>query len=535
MTVTRKLPVGVQSFEIMRSDDFLYIDKTKYVWKLITESRVYFLSRPRRFGKSLFLSTLKAYFLGQKELFKDLAIERLEEAEKENREIWREYPVLYLDFNLSKYETREDLESLLNMHLVQWEKIYGSEKSENTLTERFFGAILRAFEKTGKRAVILIDEYDKPLLQTMEKNKVLNETYRTILKGFFGVLKSADHAIRFAFLTGVTKFSKVSIFSDLNNLKDISMLNQYAGICGISQTELEANFIPEIEALAQANKMSKPEALKELKRRYDGYHFSETSDSMYNPFSLLNTFSAREFKNYWFATGTPTFLVDYLKEAHYNIPDLDGGVKINDAGLEGYRAEHMNPIPILFQAGYLTIKDYHAKAGLYTLCFPNDEVRYSFLDNLLPSYTSVKAYHTGVSIWEFCEQIEAGDVDGFMKKIKSIISGIPYDTFSEKDLALREQNYQTAVYLVFALMNQFVETEVHCAAGRADCVVTLTDTVYLFEFKLTSGGTAEDAIKQIKEKGYADKYSGAGKKIIAVGSSFNEEKRTIEEWKAEVI
>ncbi|UTC78720.1 ATP-binding protein [Treponema sp. OMZ 799] len=527
---TRKMPIGVQSFEVIRKENFVYIDKTELVWKLINASRVHFLSRPRRFGKSLLLSTLKAYFLGQKELFKGLAIEKLEEGEKEKREIWQKYPVFCLDFNLSKYETREDLEELLNVNLSLWEKEYGTEKSETAFSSRFAGLIRRAYEKTGKQVAVLIDEYDKPLLQTMWKDETLNETYRTILKGFYGVIKSSDQYVRFAFLTGVTKFSKVSIFSDLNNLRDLSLLSDYSAICGISQEELEAGFLPEIEALAEKNDLSYEETLTKLKQRYDGYKFSEDGKNMYNPFSLLNVFADGKMRDYWFATGTPTFLVEYLKKAYYNIPDLDGNVKMNEAGLETYRAEALNPLPILFQAGYLTIKDYNDFSRLYRLGFPNEEVRYGFLDNLLPAYTPIRTDKTGLSIWEFYEQIEAGDVEGFMQKMRGIISGIPYDNLTEKDLALREQNYQTAVYLVFALMNQFVQTEVHCATGRADCVIEFKDKVYIFEFKLASNGTAEDALQQIKEKGYADKYSGSGKKIIAVGSSFDEEKRTIKDW-----
>ncbi|EMB22588.1 hypothetical protein HMPREF9733_02004 [Treponema denticola SP33] len=533
MSIIRKMPIGIQSFEKLITSDFLYVDKTEYIWNLVQNPAPYFLSRPRRFGKSLLLSTLKAYFLGQKELFKGLAIEKFEEAEKGKREIWQEYPVLYLDFNLSKYETREDLEDLLNTHLCRWEKEYGTETAESTFSSRFAGIIRRAYEKIGRQAVILIDEYDKPLLQTMWKDEALNETYRTILKGFFGVIKSADQYLRFAFLTGVTKFSKVSIFSDLNNLRDLSLLSDYSAICGISQDELETCFKPEISALAEKNSLTYEETLAKLKQRYDGYKFSEDGKNMYNPFSLLNVFADGRMRNYWFATGTPTFLVEYLKKAYYNIPDLDGNVKMNESGLETYRADAINPLPILFQSGYLTIKDYNDFSRLYRLGFPNDEVRYGFLDNLLPAYTSIRTDKTGLSIWEFYEQIEAGDVDGFMQKMKGIISGIPYDNLTEKDLALREQNYQTAVYLVFALMNQFVYTEIHCATGRADCIVEFQDKVYIFEFKLTSNETAENAVKQIKEKGYKDKYSGSGKKVIAIGSSFDEEKRTIADWQVE--
>ncbi|UTC63452.1 ATP-binding protein [Treponema sp. OMZ 787] len=543
MSTIRKMPIGVQSFEDLRLKDFMYVDKTEFIWKLIDGSKVHFLSRPRRFGKSLLLSTFKAYFLGQKELFKGLAIEKLEEAEKGKREIWQVYPVLYLDFNIGIYDTREGLLNRLDSFLKEYENIYGSTGLD--LPDRFQNLIRTAHEKTGRQAVILIDEYDKPLLQTMWKDEALNEIYRTILKGFYGVIKSADQYIRFAFLTGVTKFSKVSIFSDLNNLRDLSLLHDYSAVCGISQEELEADFQPEISTLAEKNNLTYEEALAKLKQRYDGYKFSENGKNMYNPFSLLNVFADSTMRSYWFATGTPTFLVDYLKKAYYNIPDLDGNVHLDEHGLNDYRADPILPIPILFQSGYLTIKSYNEFSRLYCLGFPNDEVRYGFLHNLMPAYTSIRPDKTGLSIWEFYEQIEAGDVDGFMQKMKGIISGIPYDNLTEKDLALREQNYQTAVYLVFALMNQFVHTEVHCATGRADCVVEFKDKVYIFEFKLSANGTAEDAaannaaannaVKQIKEKNYAGKYSGSGKKIIAVGSSFDEEKRTIAEWTVEIL
>ncbi|UTC63106.1 ATP-binding protein [Treponema sp. OMZ 787] len=531
MSTIRKMPIGVQSFEDLRSKNFIYIDKTEFIWKLVDSSKVHFLSRPRRFGKSLLLSTLKAYFLGQKELFKGLAIEKLEETEKAKREIWQKYPVFYLDFNAESYMDIKSLEAVLNTHLSLWEKEYGTETAETTFPSRFAGLIRRAYEKTGKQVVVLIDEYDKPLLQTMWKDEALNETYRTILKGFFGVIKSADQYLRFAFLTGVTKFSKVSIFSDLNNLRDLSLLSDYSAICGISQEELEAGFEPEIKSLAEKNDINYEEALTNLKQRYDGYLFARKGKPMYNPFSLISVFASGEFSSYWFATGTPTFLVEYLKKAYYNIPDLDGNVKMNEAGLESYRADAVNPLPILFQSGYLTIKDYDKEFELYRLGFPNDEVRYGFLHNLLPAYTSIPYDKTGFSVMEFTKAVREGNVDLFMEKMKGIISGIPYDNLTEKDLALREQNYQTAVYLIFALMNQFVHTEVYCATGRADCIVELKDKVYIFEFKLTSNANAEDALKQIKEKNYADKYSGSGKQIILIGASFDEEKRTIKDWK----
>ncbi|UTC77020.1 ATP-binding protein [Treponema sp. OMZ 799] len=537
MNLYRKLPIGVQSFEVMRNDKFLYVDKTEFVFKLTNSNRVYFLSRPRRFGKSLFLSTLEAYFLGKKELFKGLYIEKAEEerAKAENSEPWIEYPVLYLDFNIGKYDEPNSLKSHLNLALSKFEQIYGAYKQEEELAQRFAGIVQRAYEKTGRQVVILVDEYDKPLLQTMSVNETLNEEFRSTLKSFYSVIKTCDKYIRFAFLTGVTKFSKVSIFSDLNNLQDISLHEDCSALCGITQEELTAVFSPEIQVLADKEKISYEECLSLLKKRYDGYLFAKEGKNVYNPFSLLNAFSAKDVGSYWFATGTPTFLVNYLKDAHYNIPDLDGKVELDEAGLADYRADTKNPLPILFQSGYLTIKEYIREAALYRLGFPNDEVRYGFFKNLLPDYTSLRTDQTASSVWRFTEDVKNGNVAGFMERMQSIIAGVPYDNLPKDKLKLREQNYQTAVYLIFKLMGQFVETEVHCAAGRADSIVHTKDTIYIFEFKLDGNGSAEDAIAQIKEKGYVVPFKSSGKKIVLIGSSFDEKERTIKDWKYETF
>ena len=537
MNFSRKLPVGIQSFEKLRRDGYLYVDKTAFVRQLIQSSNPYFLSRPRRFGKSLFLSTLEAYFLGQKELFKGLYLEKAEEeqAEFEQRAAWEAYPVLYLDFNTGNYIESDELGMNLNGHLCKWEKLYGVEPSEQNFALRFAGVITRACQQTGKQVVILVDEYDKPLLQTMGVNEELNEQYRNTLKAFYSVIKTCDQYIRFAFLTGVTKFSKISIFSDLNNLRDISMEEDYAGICGITQEELEANFQSEIQILATRQDLTYQQALAELKQWYDGYLFHPAGEGMYNPYSVLSALAKREIKSYWFSTGTPTFLVNYLKEAHYFIPDLDGNVELNESGLETYRAVSENALPILFQSGYLTIIGYIKEARLYKLGFPNDEVRYGFLENLLPAYSSLPLGDTGKSVWQFVQDIREGKVDSFMERMRSIIAGIPYDNFTEENMKLREQNYQTAVYLVFALMGQFVQTEVHCSTGRIDCVVYTVDSIYLFEFKLTGSGSAEDALNQIKEKEYAAKYQVNGKKIMLIGAGFDEKARTIKDWKVELL
>ena len=533
MNTPHKLPVGVQSFKVLRNDRYLYVDKTEYLWRLAQSGRVYFLSRPRRFGKSLFLSTLAAYFRGQKELFKDLYLEKAEEeqAAQEGREAWQAYPVLYLDFNTKNYIDEQALVDILNLHLNEWEAQYAVSKTAEAPEDRFRLLIAALFKQTGKQVVILVDEYDKPLLQTMGVNETLNEQYRNTLKAFYSVIKTCDQYIRFAFLTGVTKFSKISIFSDLNNLEDISLRNDYAGICGITEQELEQNFEPEIEALSIAEGLTRSKTLAALKKQYDGYLFAKAGVNVYNPFSLLSAFKAKDFGSYWFATGTPTFLVNYLKEAHYFIPDLDGNVELNESGLETYRAVTENALPILFQSGYLTIIGYIKEARLYKLGFPNDEVRYGFLENLLPAYSGLPLGDTGKSVWQFVQDIREGKVDSFMERMRSIIAGIPYDDFPKEKLKLREQNYQTAVYLVFALMGQFVQTEVHCSTGRINCVVYTVDSIYLFEFKLSGNGSAEDALAQIKENRYAAQYKADGKKVVLIGSSFNEQTRTIKDWK----
>ena len=332
MNVLRKLPIGIQSFKVLRNDRYLYVDKTEYLARLVTGGRVYFLSRPRRFGKSLFLSTLAAYFRGQKELFKSLYLEKAEEeqAAQENRTAWQTYPVLYLDFNVGKYTDTGALNERLHVMLSEAESSYGiatTKEAQPFFASRFEKLLKNAYQQTGRQVVVLVDEYDKPLLQTMGVNEELNEDYRNMLKAFYSVIKTCDQYIRFAFLTGVTKFSKISIFSDLNNLRDISMEKQYAGICGITQAELEANFQPEIQALASEQDLTYQQTLAELKQWYDGYLFHPAGEGMYNPYSVLSALAKREIKSYWFSTGTPTFLVNYLKEAHYFIPDLDGNIE----------------------------------------------------------------------------------------------------------------------------------------------------------------------------------------------------------------
>ena len=569
MNVTRNLPIDIQSFEDLRKKDFLYIDKTDCIFQLAHTNKVYFLSRPRRFGKSLLLSTLKAYFLGQKELFNGLAIDKLENADAGKRELWQKYPVLYLDFNGANYETREALEGLLHNQLCSWEYLYGKSASENTLAERFKGIITRAYQKTGKQTVVLVDEYDKPLLETMNTDEALNETYRRILKGFYGVFKSCDQYLRFVFLTGVTKFSKVSIFSDLNNLRDISLDSDYAALCGITQQELEANFRPEIQTLAETQHLSVEQTLAQLKQRYDGYHFSESAVNVYNPFSLLSVFAGKAFRDYWFATGTPTFLVQLLQEQTGNIRDILEGAEMTENALQDYRPDLQNPLPILFQAGYLTIKGYDPEFRLYKLGFPNDEVKYGFLDNLIPAYTSIAKDNSGLFIGNFVRDLQKRKIDSFMERMYTACAGLPYSLASKENVKMRERDYQIAFYLIFTLMGQFAQTEVQSYHRTAtdgggsqkqrcfgttetrsqhytrmysvdvgsDCVVFTADTIYIFEFKLMGSGTAQEVLEQIKKNGYFEPYKTFGKKIILIGAAFGDgiDEDTPDTWIAETL
>ena len=538
MSDIRKLPIGLQSFEVMRNEGFVYVDKTEYVLRLAAESRVFFLSRPRRFGKSLFLSTLKAYFLGKKELFKGLYIEDAEQkqAELEGREAWIKYPVLYLDFNGGIYDTSEGLLNRFLSFFNEYEEIYKSTGLD--IPDRFKNLIKKIYETTGKQVVILVDEYDKPLLETMIINEPLNEEYRRILKGFYGVIKACDEYIRFAFLTGVTKFSKVSIFSDLNNLRDISLEKNYSGICGITETELKQVFKPEIDALAEERKLNYEETLAQLKKRYDGYLFHPKGENIYNPFSLLNAFTKKEIGSYWFSTGTPTFLVRTLQhQKEICIRDILENAEMDENSLQDYRPDMNNPIPILFQSGYLTIKDYDERLGLYKLGFPNDEVKYGFLDNLVPAYTSIAKDASGLFIGNFIRAIEKGDTESFMKRMYTACAGLPYSLASKENVKMRERDYQIAFYIIFSLMGQFVQTEVVSSKGRADCVVHTDDTVYIFEFKLMGSGTPKEAIQQIKEKGYAEPYKTSGKKIVLIGAVFADgiDEETAGTWEEEAL
>ena len=526
----RDLPIGVQSFEKLRQRDLLYVDKTQYIVPLLRGGGVYFLSRPRRFGKSLFLSTLQAYFDGRKDLFEGLALERaeVELAAREKREAWVKYPVLYLDLNASSYTTILDLEDLLESHLEAWEERYGKERSAKTFSVRFEDIIKRAYAKTGQRVVFLVDEYDKPLLESI-LDPELYEAYRAMLYGLYSNIKNCDRYLRFVLLTGVSRFGKLSVFSGLNSLNDISMDRAYAGICGITEQELIANFSQELTALSTELGLSHEDTIAVLKKRYDGYRFSTREEHVYNPFSLLNVLQKNELSDYWYATGTPTFLVRYLQRLNYFLPDLENDVTMGASGLQISPIEATSPIPILFQAGYLTIREYIPEEGVYRLGFPNEEVRFGFLKNLLQHYAPYIA-DASTETATFLREIRTGQVDAFMKRLEGIIAGIPYGNIASEKVKYRERDAQVSVYLVFSLMGQFIASEVHNAIGRADAVVHTQDVIYVFEFKLEGNATPEDALAQIETKGYATPYQHSGKRVIGVGVSFNPDKRNIDSW-----
>ena len=528
MSEEKNLPIGIQNFEKLRTSNCVYVDKTMFLWNLVKTSSPYFLSRPRRFGKSLFLSTLESYFLGKKDLFKGLAIEKLEEddAKRENRASWQVYPVFHIDFNAKKYTDVNSIQEVLNQYLEKWEAVYGDKKKNRSPEERFAYLIEEAHRQTGMQAVILVDEYDKPLLETLDAPELL-ESNRKTLKAFFGVIKSYDAHIRFSFLTGVTKFAQVSIFSDLNNLLDISMQDSFNAICGISETELVKNFKEEIKGLAKKNELTEKECLAKLQQTYDGYHFYPFAEGMYNPFSLLNAFASGDFRYYWFQTGTPTFLIKGIEKNNFDIRQMVDGVTAPEDAFSEYRYDTGSVEPLLYQSGYLTIKDYDKRFRSYTLKFPNDEVKYGFLYNLLPVATNVESGKTGTYVENFVKDVEKGNVDSFMQRLQSILSSVPYSVYGNPR-EVTEQTFQTGVFLVFQLMGQFTQAEVHTAKGRADCVVWIKDAIFVFEFKLN--GTAEEAVAQIDDKQYAVPYKSDRRKVVKIGVGFEKGKALIKDW-----
>ena len=511
-----KYPIGIQHFEKIRREGYVYVDKTPWMWKMISEGSYYFLSRPRRFGKSLMVSTLEAFFSGQRELFKGLYVDTVEWD-------WQQYPIMHLDLNVKKYETKEDLYKVLNRHLELWEQTYDSPYGDRDVEERFLQVVRLAYEKTGRQVVILVDEYDKPLLQAIN-NESLQSEYRSILKPFYGVLKSCDRYIKFAFLTGVTKFGKVSVFSDLNNLFDLSLDNRYTGICGISEQELHDYFDTDVAALAEANDMTKDECYERLRYDFDGYHFSRLSkEGMYNPFSVLNTLSSQAFNDYWFETGTPTFLIYQLKKTNYPLEAMTQEELTVDT-LNSIEIMDENPLPLLYQSGYLTIKRYDQEFKTYRLGFPNREVEEGFVTYLVPFYSPNKSDQPLTYIGNFVKDVRNGNAEAFMRRIERFFDGGDYQVVGKAELY-----FQNTLWALFKLLGLYVDVERHTTDGRMDILVQTPQFVYILELKIDQ--SADIALQQIEDKLYAKPFEGDGRTIYKVGVNFSSETRRMTEWK----
>lgn len=509
-------PIGIQNFEKIRTEDFLYVDKTAEIYKLAKEGRYYFLSRPRRFGKSLLVSTMEAYFSGRKELFSGLAIEKLE-AE------WKQHPVLHLDLSGVSYTDESVLERVLSDKLAKWETLYGAVNTSDILGLRFKEVIEAAYNKTGNQVAILIDEYDKPIIDNLGNEPTLSRL-RSTLQGFYSVMKSMDARIRFGFLTGVTKIGKMSVFSGLNNLNDISMIPDYVDICGVSETELHEYFDESISELSSANEMSKEECYVKLKSMYDGYHFCEDSIGIYNPFSLLNTFQNKKFREYWFETGTPGFLVEVMRKTSFDVTTLENQT-VDSTLMSNADAIFENPVPYLFQSGYLTITGYNDMFRLYQLGFPNQEVKNGFLNCLLKYYVPMSPDMSGTTlIYQLWHSITEGNPKSFMQILSSLFANTSYQIQGET-----EKDFQYAMYIISALLGEYVQVERTTSNGRINLIIQTKEFIYIFELKVNAD--ADVALRQIDEKGYARPFEGDSRKLFKIGVNFSTATRRIEDWK----
>jgi hypothetical protein len=517
----------------MRRDDFVYVDKTAYVWQLARASVPVFLSRPRRFGKSLLVSTMRAYFEGRRELFGGLEIERLEEdaATREGRKPWVERPVFHLDLTGQAYST-VTLEDVLAEQLSRWERTYGNAGS-TTLGGRFWDLLEAAHTQSGHRVAVLVDEYDKPMLDAIEDAALL-EHNRAVLKGFFSVLKGADEHLKFVFVTGVTKFSKVSIFSDLNQLSDVSMERDYAGICGVTEDELLQTFAPELDALAVQLGLDSEGCLDALRAQYDGYCFhpdgpggGRETDArcVYNPFSLLSALQKRRLGSFWFETGTPKFLVRRMRDSELQPKRLtDGTIYVDEERLSDYRADDPDPVPLMYQAGYLTIAAHDARTGEYELVVPNGEVKWGLVKSLLPEWAPSYGTTRGTDVFTLRRLVEAGDTEGMRDVLAALFASIPYARADDPF----ENYFQAVIWLVFALLGRYAACEVRQARGRADVVVEARDHVYVMELK--RDGTAAEALAQIEAMGYAAPFSADPRKLHLIGAAFDSETRLLADW-----
>ncbi len=517
-----KYPIGIQSFERIIEDGYVYVDKTHLIYDLTHSGSIYFLSRPRRFGKSLLVSTLENYYLGHKELFKGLAMEKLEKE-------WNVHPVFHVDFNGANFTKEGVLETMLEDYVNKWEKQYGLHTNRELETGLRFRDVLKsAHEQTGHRAVVLIDEYDKPILDVLDIDNELEDRHRNVLKAFYSIFKVADAHLQFVLLTGVTKFSQVSVFSGFNQPKDISMDTRYETLCGITQEELDRYFAEPISAMAIKYRCSTEEMKSLLQQKYDGYHFSESLTDVYNPFSLLNALDSLQIRDYWFSSGTPTYLIRLLAHFKENMNELTGKYYPPEEFID-YKADVERPLPMIYQSGYLTIKDYDMEFNTFLLDFPNNEVKNGFLTVLAGSYL-MPSEETGAWIRDVIRTLRAGDTEKLGALFTAFLASIPYTMRRKENETEKERYFQYTFYLIMRLISVYtVYVEKVQSQGRVDCIVETPQYIYIFEFKLD--GTADEALQQIEDKGYAREYVADSRKLFRIGAVFSSETGTIGEWK----
>lgn len=521
-----KYPIGIQSFDQIIEGGWVYVDKTDLVYRLVTTAKTCFLSRPRRFGKSLLVSTLDAYFKGRKELFDGLAIAGMEKD-------WYRYPVFKIDFNGVNFTEEGKLEATIEYYLASWEKIYGETFRQAPMGKRFEQLLSQAYQQTGRRAVVLVDEYDKPILDALDTP--LEDTNREVLKAFYSTFKGADEYLKFVLLTGVTKLSQVSVFSGFNQPIDVSMDNHYETLCGITQEELEHYFAEPIANMAKKFKYTFAEMKEVLKMQYNGYHFGSDLVGVYNPFSLLNAFYMNDIRDYWFASGTPTYLIKLLRHNHEQMNELTGRY-YDPSMFVDYKADVEKPLPMIYQSGYLTIKEYDPRKNRYLLDFPNNEVKKGFLTMVASNYFKPKDIEVSNWIVDAITLLEEGETAAFCGALTSFLADIPYNSHSPiKTIEATEKHFQYTFYLILRLLGVYCQLHVEKtqAKGRVDCILETKDYVYIFEFKLD--GTAAEALKQIEEKGYATSYLTDTRRVTCVGISFSSLTMTVEEWEEKIL
>ena len=519
----RKYPIGIQTFSEIIRGGYLYVDKTDLVWQMVNYAKFIFLSRPRRFGKSLLTSTLESYFKGEKELFEGLKIMSLEKE-------WEQFPVIRLELSSAKHLPPKEIITELGLILRPYETLYGRNLEETTPGMRLGGLIDRAYEKTGKQVAVIIDEYDAPLLDVLHEDTRLEEV-REVMQEFYQRLKKQEAKIKFCLITGITKFSQLSIFSTINNLKNVTLLPRFSAICGITEQEVKNDLWEDVRQMSEAFGCTADEMFQKIKARYDGYHFASVSDDIYNPYSLLNALQDCELNNYWFASGTPTFLIRQMKHFKTDITMLDK-LEVPSSAFDQPTENMKDALPLLYQSGYLTIKGYDREIEAYTLSIPNQEVRVGYVKGLLPTYSGLNASDVQMSFAaKFWRALKGGDVELAMREMQAYMAGIPYvEGFKQKlaEAATAEGFYEYTLYLIFSMLNVYVKTQVKCAGGRVDMVVWMPDTTYVFELK--KDGSAKDALEQIDSKNYALPYQTEGRKVVKIGVKFNPDTRVPEEW-----